>query len=169
MNLVRSSLVLPLAFACFAANAARIPRGTPITLAFDQDLSSKHAKAGDNVAMHVVYDVVVNHHVVIKAGVHETATIESVSGRGSFGKNAQIRLTLHPVRDVNGRMIPLQPRNAGSSFKGSRTDHAALASGAGALILGPIGLVGGIFIKGKDVHVKPGDRLESEVAHSSRV
>jgi hypothetical protein len=162
-------MVVPLALAISAANAARIPRGTPISLAFDQELSSKHAKVGDSVSLHVLYDVVVNNHVVIKAGTHENAIIESVSGHGRFGKNAQIRLTLNPVKDVNGRKIPLQPRNAGSSFKGSRTDHAAIAAGAGVLVLGPIGLVGGLFISGKDVHVKPGDRLESEVAHDTHI
>ncbi len=169
MNLLKCSLAAGFAFVITASYAARIPQGTPVTLAFDQELHSKTAKAGDVVHMYVKYDVLVNDHLVIKAGTKENATISSVSGRGKFGKNAQIRLALNPVMDVNGHHIPLQPRNAGSSFKGSRTDHAALAAGAGVIVLGPIGLVGGLFISGKEVNVKPGDKLESEVARSTHI
>jgi hypothetical protein len=151
------------------ARAEVLPRGTAVTLAFDQDLSSKTAKTGDSVMMHVVRDVVVHGRVVIQAGTREDALIESVSGRGRFGKNASIRLALNPVIGPHDRSIPLQPRSEGSSFKGSRTDHAAIAAGAGLLVLGPIGLVGGIFISGKEVKVHAGDKLESEVSHDVRL
>lgn len=149
--------------------AQMVHRGTPVTLVFDQDLSSKHAKAGDTVLMHVAKDVVVDGRVVIKAGTHEDALIESVSKRGRFGKNGSIRLALNPVVGRHDRKIPLQPRTAGHNFNGSRTDHAALAAGAGLLVLGPIGLVGGVFIPGKDVNIKAGQKLESEVSHDVRL
>lgn len=169
MNVLKSFVVLGAAVAAMGANAELVHRGTPVTLVFDQELSSKHAKVGDRVMMHVAHNVVVNGHVIVKAGAREEAIIEKVSGRGKFGKNASIRLTLNPVNGRHDVPVPLQPRNAGSSFKGSRTDHAALAAGAGLVVLGPIGLVGGIFISGKEVHIKPGDKLESEVAHDIRM
>lgn len=151
------------------ANAELVHRGTPVTLTFDQDLSSKSAKAGDTVMMHVAKDVVVDGRVIIPAGTREDALIESVSKRGRFGKNASIRLALNPVIGRRDKQYPLQPRSAGSNFKGSRTDHAALASGAGLLVLGPVGLVGGVFIPGKEVHIKAGDKLESEISHDVRL
>ncbi|MHB8636789.1 MAG: hypothetical protein ACYC96_09990 [Fimbriimonadaceae bacterium] len=152
-----------------AANAASIPRGTAVTLVFDKSLSSKTAKVGDSVAMHVAKDVVVHGQVVLRAGTREEALIATVSKRGRFGKNASIRLALNPVIGIHDKKIPLQPRTAGASFKGSRTDHAALAAGAGLLVLGPIGLVGGIFIPGKEVKIKPGMKLESEVSHDVKL
>jgi hypothetical protein len=151
------------------ANADLIPRGTPVTLAFDQDLSSKTAKVGDIVMLHVARDVIVNGRVVIQSGTREDAVIASVSGRGKFGKNASIRLALNPVNGRLDKPVPLQPRTAGSSFKGSRTDHAAEVAGAGLIVLGPIGLVGGLFIPGKEVKIHPGDKLESEVSRDVRI
>ena len=41
---------------------------------------------------------------------------------------------------------------------------AAGASAGGALVLGPVGLVGGYFIVGKSVNVKVGDHLVSQVS-----
>jgi len=169
MSFLRTLLAASLVLSVSAANAEVIPRGTPVSLIFDQDLYSKTAKVGDTVMMHVARDVVVNGRVVIQAGAREDALIAGVSGRGKFGKNASIRLALNPVRGGNESEIPLQPRSAGSSFKGSRTDQAALASGAGLIVLGPIGLVGGFFITGKEVKIRSGDKLESEIAQDIRI
>ena len=169
MDFLKSIVAASVALAVSVANAEVLPRGTAVTLVFDQDLYSKTAKVGDTVMMHVARDVVVDGRVVIQAGTREDALIAGVSGRGKFGKNASIRLALNPVNGLRDAKIALQPRNAGSSFKGSRTDHAAIAAGAGMIVLGPIGLIGGLFIPGKEVKIKPGDKLESEVAHDVRI
>lgn len=169
MAFLRTLMAVGVVLTVSGANADLIPRGTAVSLVFDQDLYSKTAKVGDTVMMHVDRDVIVGGRVIIQAGTREDALIAGVSGRGRFGKNASIRLALNPVNGSRDTMIPLQPRNAGSSFKGSRTDHAALAAGAGLIVLGPIGLVGGLFISGKEVKIKPGDRLESEVARDVRM
>src|SRR5580692_8226997 len=111
MALIRNLAVVSALFTACVANAERIPRGTQVTLEFDQDLYSKTAKAGDTVMMHVARDVIVDGHVVIQAGTREDALIASVSGRGKFGKNASIRLALNPVRGPGDRQIQLQPRS----------------------------------------------------------
>jgi hypothetical protein len=169
MEFLKSIVAAGMLLAVSGANAELVPRGTQVSLVFDQDLSSKTAKVGETVMMHVVRDVVVDGRVVIPAGTREDALIAAVSGRGKFGKNASIRLALNPVNGTHDKQIPLQPRSEGSSFKGSRTDHAALAAGAGLIVLGPIGLVGGLFIPGKEVKIRSGDKLESEVAHDVRI
>ena len=46
----------------------------------------------------------------------------------------------------------------------SRPGEAAGASIGAAAILGPVGLVGGYFVVGKEVHAKPGDKLTVEVS-----
>lgn len=144
--------------------ATTVPQGTDVTLAFKQSLSSKTARAGDKVRMEVLNDVRVGGTTVLRAGTPVTAIIEKVDKSGRFGKNARIRLTLNPV---NG--IPLQPREKGKAFQGGKTDKAAIASGAGALVLGPIGLVGGVFINGRNVNIKPGDKIDTEVSRTVRV
>lgn len=150
------------------ADTVTIPKDTDVPLVFDQSLSSKTAKEGDKVAMHVSQNVVVGGKTVIAEGTKVTGIISKVDKRGRFGVNAKIRLALNPIRATGGHMIALEPKSKGK-FTGSRTDQAAYASGGGALLLGPIGLVGGYFVTGKSVNVKPGDHLTSAVVEDTVV
>lgn len=138
-----------------------VPEGTDVSLVFREELSSRHAKPGDRVRLEVARDVVVHGDLVLRAGTPVEGTIERVSKSGVFGKNGSIRLTINPVHG-----IPLEPRTKGHDFKGSRTDHAAEIAGGGALLLGPIGLIGGVFVHGKSVNIHPGDHLETEVSRT---
>src|SRR5438045_1588495 len=52
-----------------------VPRGTDVVLAFDQELSSKHAKVGEQVKFHVIDSVIVGGKTVIKAGTPATGVI----------------------------------------------------------------------------------------------
>jgi len=148
-----------------AANgmAMRIERGTAVDLVFDQHLSSRSARAGDEVRLHVEENVFDGDRVVIQRGTRVTATVTEVHKNGRFGKNAQIKLDIDPIFE-GGVGIPLQPRHKGDSIGGSRGTEAAGAAGAGAFLLGPLGLGAGYFVVGKPVDVKPGDKLDTQVS-----
>ena len=164
-NILRKGLATgALMLAAFAAFASTwVPKGTHVTLVFDEALSSRTAKVGDAVPLHVKDDVVVNGKTVLKAGTHVRGLIGSVRKNNHFGVNARMQITVDPI---NG--IPLVPRTTGKDT-GSRADHAAEAAGAGALVLGPIGLVGGYFVVGKPVEIKEGDIIETEVSKNVTV
>lgn len=151
-----------------SALASTLEKGTPVTLAFDQAFSSKHVKAGDQVRLHVVDNVMVDGKVVIKQGTQVSAVITNVQKNGRFGKNAQLKLDISPVR-YHGTEIPLQPRQKGNMIGGTRGTTAAGAAGAGALILGPLGLGAGYFVVGKSVNVKVGDHLETQVSEDVHI
>jgi hypothetical protein len=151
-----------------SALAELVPKGTPVQLIFDQSLSSKTAHAGDRVRFHVGEDVTVNGHVIIKSGTRVTATVDKVNKRGRFGKNAELKLMIDPVRS-HGTMIPLQPRQKGNMIGGTRGTTAAAAAGGGALVLGPLGLAAGYFVVGKAVNVHPGQKLETQVSEDVNV
>lgn len=140
-----------------------VPAGTPVSLVFDQEVNSRHAHPGDKIKMHVAQDVFVNGERVLREGTPVWATIDSVRKNERFGINANMKLDIHSVHG-----IPLKPRIAGKD-SGSRADHAALAAGGGALVLGPIGLLAGYFVVGKPVHVHPGDHLETQVSENTWV
>ncbi len=140
-----------------------VPAGTPVSLVFDQDVNSRHAHPGDKIKLHVAEDVMVNGDRVIAQGTPVWATIDSVRKNERFGINANMKLDLHSVHG-----IPLKARTAGKD-SGSRADHAALAAGGGALVLGPIGLLGGYFVVGKPVKIHVGDHLETQVSENTWV
>jgi len=157
-----ASLVAMVALAT-SALASTLEKGTPVLLAFDESFSSRHVHAGDQVRLHVVDSVSVGGKVVIRRGTNVTATISEVHKNGRFGKNAQLKLDINPI-EWHGTEIPLQPRQKGNMIGGTRGTTAAGAAGAGALVLGPIGLGAGYFVVGKAVNIKVGDQLETQVA-----
>jgi hypothetical protein len=138
--------------------------GTEVILAFDQALSSKTAKVGQSVALHVKNNVKVAGYTVLAAGKKVSATISQVDKRGHYGVNAKMRIVLNPVKSAYGGMLNLEPRSKGKYLGGKKTNEAAGATAGGAILLGPVGLVGGYFIHGKAVTVKVGDLLVTEVS-----
>ena len=155
-----------MAVAACNADTIFVPRGIEVPLVFDQAVSSRHAKVGDTVQLHVAHNVAVDGQTVIKRGAHVTGLITGVKHRNVFGVNGHLRMVFEPVRSAFGKTIDLEPKIAGKS-SGSRPDHAAEISGGAALVLGPVGLVGGVFVVGKNVTVKPGDTIISGVNHDT--
>ncbi|HWA83580.1 MAG TPA: hypothetical protein VG820_09115 [Fimbriimonadaceae bacterium] len=164
-KLILSALSLGFAL---AALATQVPKGTDIRLSFDDDLSSKTAKIGDKVKFHIVDDVVIDGQIVIKKGTEAVGTVTDVARGRRFGVNARMKLRLDPVAAIDGTMVPIAARQKGKAT-GSSTDKAALASAGGALVLGPIGLGIGYFVTGKDIHVKSGDTMTTEVTTNTEV
>jgi len=148
------------------AERVRVLKGTEIILAFDQALSSKTATVGEPVSLHVVNDVTVAGHTILKAGTPVTATISQVDKRKRYGINAKMRIVLNPVKSTYGRMLALAPRSKGKFVGGKRSAEAAGATVGGAILLGPVGLLGGYFIVGKSVTINVGDQLTTEVTKS---
>ncbi len=169
LNLTATRFAITLIGAVLMATAAfaetTLKEGTEVKLIFDQLVSSKTAKAGDRVKLHVGESVLVDGKTVIPAGIEAHAVISHVGKKGVYGKNASLQLTISPL-GVDGTSVELQPRQKGKAYKGSKTDKAAIATGAGAVLLGPVGLVGGVFVRGKEVKIKPGDPLMTQVSRT---
>lgn len=165
MNLKTTLACLTLAVLTATSFALTIKKGTVVTLVFDQALTSKTAHVGDKVKFHVADDVSVGGRVVIRHGTQVWATVSQVNKRGRFGKNAQLKLDISPIHTM-GMEVPLQPRQKGNMIGGTRGTKAAGAAGAGALVLGPIGLGAGYFVVGKAVNVQPGQKLETQVSET---
>lgn len=157
-----SSVALTLGLA-ISAFASIVPKGTDIRLAFDEDISTKTARVGDRVNLHVLEDIIVQGQVVVKKGTTASAKVIEVQKGRRFGVNARMRLEFDPITGADGTMIPICTRGKGKKT-GSKTDTAAIASAGGALVLGPIGLGIGYFVTGKHVNVRAGDTMVTEVA-----
>jgi len=149
------------------AKDVTVPKGTDVPLVFDQAVSSKTAKEGDRVAMHVAEDVRINGKTAIPAGTKVNALITKVEKRKHFGVNEKLRIAFDPIH-MGRKTIELEPKDKGK-YTGSRSDKAGYAAGGGALLLGPVGLAGGYFVVGKQVQIKAGDTLMSEVARDTMV
>ena len=163
-------LIASMALACLAlsAFAVFVPKGTKIRLEFVDGLSSKTARIGDEVLFKVVEDIVVDGKVVIRKGTEATGNVRKVERGRRFGVNARVTIDLREVEAVDGTRVPVSDQKRGKMM-GSGTDKAAVASGAGALVLGPIGLGIGYFVTGKEVNVKPGDTMQTQVSEDTKL
>ncbi len=143
-----------------------VPSGTQVILIFDQPLSSKTAKVGQLVRLHVANSLMVGNRTILRAGTPVQGVVQDVTHRKRYGINASLRLAVNPVRSVHGSLIPLEPRNVGKSVD-KKTGVAGAATVGGAAILGPIGLAGGYFVHGKPVEIPAGSVLDTQVAQNT--
>jgi hypothetical protein len=150
------------------AQEMMLKKGTKVTLVFDTPLHSKMAKIGDVVQFHVQNPVEVDGKTVIPMGAKTTGTVEKVNKRQRYGINASVRLAMSPLHDTAGQSIPLGFKTEGPLISG-KTGGAAAATAGGALVLGPVGLIGGYFIPGKTVDAKPGDIMTVQIDHDTPV
>jgi hypothetical protein len=140
-----------------------VPEGLEVLLKFEQEVSSKTAKPGDPVKMSVASPVTVNGRTVIAAGTPVAGLLVEVKKGDRLGKKSRIRIALNPV---NG--ITLEPRERKKSPL-AKVGSAQLLSGAAFKALGPAGLLGGYLLSGKEVSIKPGDKLRAEVAKTATI
>ena len=98
-----------------------------------------------------------------RRGARVQGVISKVSRRKRYGINAEMRIVLRPVRSVTGKMVPLEAGGKGEEISGRKSAQAAGATVGGAVVLGPVGLIGGYFVPGKTVNIKVGDAFITEV------
>lgn len=145
-----------------------IPAGTIVKLKNVDELNSKTNKKGDTVRLNVIEDVMVGEVVAIPRGSECEATITGLRKAGRFGRDGKITLTYDNVWAANSTPVPL---TVGEKTKEEykRTAGAVGASAAGAIILGPVGLVGGLFVNGNDAKIPAGSTLLAETKTDTEV
>ena len=84
--------------------------------------------------------------------------VTKVSQAKNFGRNAEIELDFKYLTAVDGRQLNMV---LGEESKKSmeQLGMAAGASVAGMLVLGPIGIIGGAFVQGKNIDLPEGTEL----------
>ncbi len=160
------TLVLALALAATVAIPAvadagapvPVPPGTQVPLKFVTGLDSAIVKQGDAVQFGVASDVVVDRLVVIKAGTPAQGLIKQIDRPGMFGRNARVTISFVQVAGVDGAFISLADivLSPEKLREVRDTGGAVGASGAGLVLLGPLGLAAGALIRGGELKVPAG-------------
>lgn len=152
----------------YVSQSVTIPAGTIVKMKNLEALNSKTAKEGDTVHFAVSEDVVIGDVVAIPRGMEADGTITNARKSGMFGKDGKIEITYHTVRAADNTPVPLIiGEKTKEEYK--RTAGAVGASAAGAIILGPVGLVGGLFVHGNDVDIPVGTEMFAEVKENTEV
>lgn len=147
-----------------------IPAGTEIRLRMKKDLSSRTATKGDTIPMVVADDLFINGNILAmtKGGI-VTAEVKNVRRGGRFGRTGYVNLDVRNIESMDASLLPIKIEDAGSKFDKRKIGMAAGASTLGYLVLGPIGLAGGAFIKGGEVEVPAGTELSVVTTEDRKV
>ncbi len=147
-----------------------IPAGTKFKVKLQKSISSKTSKKGDIVPMVIAEDVFINNSVLVmtKGGII-SPIVKNVRRGGRFGRTGLINLDLSNIEAMDSTLINVSIDSAGEKYDKKKIGMAAGASAVGYVVLGPIGLAGGAFIKGKDIEVPAGTEFNVVTREDCRV
>lgn len=147
----------------YEMKTVQLPADTVFKVALNDDVGSKTSQVGDPVSFTVQEDVLVGDVLVLPRGTQGSGVVTEVSRPKSFGRSGKVDVSFDQVFSVDDEAIPTV---LGPEAKEKLKMEAAAvgASAIGALALGPIGLVGGLFVKGKDAVLPAGSELYIQTA-----
>lgn len=132
-----------------------LPKDSVIKIEFTQELTSKMNRQGDPVYFKAADNLYVNDVLVLPKGATGVGVIKKVVQPGIFGKDARIDIEFTKIYGVDGTDIPVFVGDLAKQ-KAESIAGAAGATIGGMIILGPIGAVGGAFVKGRSVTIPVG-------------
>ncbi len=147
-----------------------IPKDTEIKMRLKKDISSRSAKKNDIIPMVLAHDIFIDNNILVMTnGGIVTSSVKSVRRGGRFGRTGYVNLDVTKVESMDSTELPIQIDAAGEKFDKKKIGMAAGASTLGYLVLGPIGLAGGAFIKGGEVEVPAGTEISVRTTEDCKV
>jgi len=154
-----------------SGRTAEIPAQLVFKVELGQNLSAKTAKAGEPVKMRLSGDLTVGEMLVAPKGSTVLGHVDSVQPPRSFGRKAEVRLAFDKLLPLGPEPIPvLMGERARKAAKGD--DSIAAAAGAsflGLILLGPVGLAGGLLVRGDATIIQEGTPFYLETSAATSV
>jgi hypothetical protein len=129
-----------------------LPKDSVMKIEFAKELGNKISKVGDEVAFKAADNLFVNDVLVLPKGATGVGKVKKVVQPGMFGKDGRVDIDFMYINGVDGTKIPVF---VGELAKQQAKSYAGAAIG-GMIILGPVGVVGGAFVKGSSVVIPEG-------------
>ena len=132
-----------------------VPKNTLIKVALVDPVNTKNLKKGDIIRYKVAADVIVDSKLVFAKGEPGDGVVKKVTQARNFGRNAELDVDYKQTKSIDGTYV--------ATFVGEEAKQemkslalAAGASVAGMVLLGPIGIIGGAFVNGKNIELPAG-------------
>ena len=152
----------------FVSQVVTIPAGTVVEMTNEDPINSKDLTEGDRLRFSVAEDIKVGDVIAIPRGMEAEGTVSKARKAGRFGRDGKIEIEYDSVHASDGSPVQLVVgEKTKEQYK--RIAGAVGASAAGAIILGPVGLVGGLFVKGNNVDIPAGSTMYAETKHDADV
>lgn len=144
-----------------------VPAETLVEIQLLTDVDSAKSKVGDSVEYQVASNVEIDGRIVIPKGTRGVGKVTEVTKAGSLGKNGRVVIDFGSISAFDGTTIRLRISEKATE-ENRRLELAAGASMAGVILLGPVGLVGGYFVKGEDVQIQAGAKFFVETEKTTQ-
>ncbi len=142
----------------FPMTEVSVPANTLVKVALADPVNAKNLKVGDKIRYQVADDVVIDGVLLFAKGEPGEGTVTKVQQAQNFGRNAEVNIEFEKTKSIDGTDI--------DTFVGDKakeeTKSMAMAAGAsiaGMVLLGPIGIVAGAFVKGQNIDLPVGTEL----------
>ena len=143
-----------------------LPANTVMKFRFMDELSPAKSKKGDYVRLELTNDIIVNQCLVAPAGSLLITEVRDVKRPRMFGIPGEVRLSFNELKPLGPQRPPVcigkesenaikEARKAGDRGEGAIVGAGAMSI-AGAALLGPVGLVSGVFIRGNSIKIPAG-------------
>ena len=132
-----------------------LPKDSVIKIEFTQELGNKISKVGDEVSFKAADNLYVNDVLVLPKGATGVGKVKKVVQPGMFGKDGRVDIKFMYICGTDGTEVPVFVGELAEQQAKSYAGAAGAAIG-GMIILGPIGAVGGAFVKGSSVTIPVG-------------
>ena len=143
----------------------QVPANTLVKASLVTPVNAKNLKVGDRIEIKSEEDVIENGRLLFAKGAPGYGEVTKVKQAGNFGRDAEVQIDFKALRTVDGTDAPMVLGEAAKEKMQSMA-FAAGASIAGIALLGPIGIIGGAFVKGKNVNLPEGTELYIQTAET---
>lgn len=148
-----------------------VPAATLVKAALTSTLTVRNTKVNDKIVLKLVNEVAINNVLIAPVGSRVFAHITKVKPPRSFGRGSVIEMEFDELETI--APADLAVTIGESAKKAMETDTATVgaagASVAGAVLLGPVGLVSGAFIRGTNNQLKAGMQFYVETVEAATV
>lgn len=141
----------------------QVPANTLVKVSLVTPINAKNIKIGDRIEIKSEEDVVENGRLLFVKGAPGYGEVTKVKQAGNFGRDAEVQIDFKNLRTMDGTDASMMLGEE-SKEKMQSMAFAAGASIAGIALLGPIGIIGGAFVKGKNIDLPAGTELYIQTA-----
>jgi len=167
LKYIAAILVFSLTYCPFLEAAKlMIPKGTLMRISLRESLSTRTTKEGQTVMFTVENAVRIGTKKVIEKRAQVQAYVSEIRHPQRFGRNASLKIKFISVLSVKSKEIPIEI----GEHAAKTNEQMGMAAGAavgGALVFGPLGLLAGLFVKGKNIEIPKGTILNVEVSEDT--
>ena len=141
----------------------QVPTNTLVKASLVTPVNAKNLKVGDRIEIKSEEDVIENGRLLFAKGAPGYGEVTKVKRAGNFGRDAEVQIDFKALRTMDGTDASMVLGEEAKEKMQSMA-FAAGASIAGIALLGPIGIIGGAFVKGKNVDLPAGTELYIQTA-----